>query len=175
MLRHDTFAKQGREAFPEAAYLAPEGFSKRGGVYDRACFCPPPAEWGNESRGHQGWTACPAMEEHAVSCTGPSRTLIVADLLFNFGPDAPVVDAAADAGWRSGKKHDPGMARSMRMSVKDDGALRRSLAAVKAAWDFDRIIVGHGEPSRHRRQTPLRRRPCVRRAIEKSFRPGRTS
>ena len=31
MLRHDTFAKRGREVFPEAVYLAPEGFSQRVG------------------------------------------------------------------------------------------------------------------------------------------------
>ena len=36
------------------------------------------------------------------------------------------------------------MARSVRMTVKDAAALRRSLAEIEA-WDFDRIIVGHGE------------------------------
>ena len=82
------------------------------------------------------------MEEHAVYHRR-SRTLIVADLLFNFGPDAPLWTRLLMLG-AVGRKHDPGMARSMRMTVKDDAALRRSLAAVEA-WDFDRIIVGHGE------------------------------
>ena len=141
MLRHDTFAKRGRETFPDATYLAPEGFSKRVG-FATGPLLPVPTEWGGEIEIIR-LDGVPIMEEHAVFHR-PSRTLIVADLLFNFGPDAPA--------WTRllmrlavGAKHDPGMARSMRMTVKDDGALRRSLAAVEA-WDFDRIIVGHGDP-----------------------------
>ncbi len=136
MLRHDTFAKRGKEAFPEAIYLAPAGFSVPAGP-----LLPPPPEWGNEIE-IKRIEGVPSMEEHAVFHR-PSRTLIVADLLFNFGPDAPA--------WTRflmlvavGKKHDPGMARSMRMTVKDDAALRRSLAEIET-WDFDRIIVGHGD------------------------------
>ena len=141
MLRHDTFAKRGKEAFPDATYLAPEGFSKLAG-FPTGPLLPTPAEWGNEIEVIR-LDGVPSMEEHAVFHR-PSRTLIVADLLFNFGPDAPwwtrflMVLAV-------GKKHDPGMARSMRMTVKDKAALRQSLAAVEA-WDFDRIIVGHGDP-----------------------------
>ena len=141
MLRHDTFAKQGKEAFPDATYLAPEGFSKLAG-FPTGPLLPAPAEWGDEMEVLR-LDGVPSMEEHAVFHR-PSRTLIVADLLFNFGPDAPL--------WTRllmrlavGAKHDPGMARSMRMTAKDTTALRRSLAAVEA-WDFDRIIVGHGDP-----------------------------
>ena len=140
MLRHDTFAKRGKEVFPDAAYLAPEGFSKTAGV-PTGPLLPPPPEWAGEIEVLRV-DGVPGMEEHAVFHR-PSRTLIVADLLFNFGADAPA--------WTRllmlvavGKKHDPGMARSVRMTVKDDAALRRSLAAI-GAWDFDRIIVGHGD------------------------------
>ena len=140
MLRHDTFAKRGKEVFPDATYLAPEGFSKLVG-FSTGPLLPAPAEWGDEIQVKRV-EGVPSMEEHAVFHRA-SRTLIVADLLFNFGPDAPawtrfLMLAAV------GRKHDPGMARSMRMTVKDDAALRRSLAAIEA-WDFDRIIVGHGE------------------------------
>ena len=73
----------------------------------------------------------------------PSRTLIVADLFFNFGPEAPAWTRFLM--WLAvGKKHDPGMARSMRLTAKDKPALKRSLDAMMS-WDFDRIIVGHGE------------------------------
>ena len=82
------------------------------------------------------------MEEHAVFHR-PSRTLIVADLLFNFGPHSPA--------WTRflmllaiGAKHDPGMSRPLRMAVKDKAAFRQSLATIES-WDFDRIIVGHGD------------------------------
>ena len=37
------------------------------------------------------------------------------------------------------------MARSMRLTVKNKGALRSSLARMME-WDFDRLIVGHGDP-----------------------------
>ncbi len=140
MLRHDTFAKQGRETFPGIPYLAPAGFSKLVGFPTEA-LVPAPAEWGDEVEILR-LEGVPSMEEHAVFHR-PSRTLIVADLFFNFGPQAPV--------WTRflmllavGKKHDPGMARSMRLTVKDKPALRRSLKAIMA-WDFDRVIVGHGE------------------------------
>ena len=62
--------------------------------------------------------------------------------MFDFGPDAPT--------WTHvmmflavGAKHDPGMARSMRLTVNDKAALRSSLARMMT-WDFDRLIVGHG-------------------------------
>ena len=84
----------------------------------------------------------PSMREHLVFHRS-SRTLIVADLLFNFGPDTPawtlfLVLCAV------GSKHNPGMSRPFRMAVKDKAAFQRSLEALKK-WDFDRIIVGHGE------------------------------
>ena len=47
MLRHDTFAKQGREAFPRIPFLAPEGFTE---VVDfpTELLIPAPAAWGDE-------------------------------------------------------------------------------------------------------------------------------
>jgi hypothetical protein len=84
----------------------------------------------------------PSMKEHVVFHP-LSRTLIVADLLFNFGPDTP--------GWTRfllrgavGARHHPGMSRRFRMAIKDKAAFQRSADAL-LAWDFDRIIVGHGE------------------------------
>lgn len=140
MLRHDTFARQGVEAFPGIPYLAPVGFSKSAGLPTQPLL-PKPAAWGDEVEVLR-LEGVPSMEEHAVFHR-PSRTLIVADLFFNFGSEAPA--------WTRflmllavGKKHDPGMARSMRLTARDKPALKRSLDAMMA-WDFDRIIVGHGE------------------------------
>ena len=82
MLRHDTFAKRGKEAFPDAVYLAPAGFSVPAGP-----LLPTPPEWGDEIEVKR-IDGVPSMEEHAVFHRR-SRRLIVADLLFNFGPDAP--------------------------------------------------------------------------------------
>ena len=140
MLRHDTFAKQGREAFPAATYLAPAGFSERVGFPTLPLVTQP--EWGDEVEVFL-LEGVPSMEEHVV-LHRPSRTLIVADLIFNFGADVSawthlLMNVAV------GAKHDPGMARSIRWTARDRGALRASLARMMA-WDFDRLIVGHGEP-----------------------------
>lgn len=139
MLRHDTFAKQSRAAFPEAAYLAPDGFSKVSGIETRPLL-PSPAAWGDELQVVR-LEGVPSMEEHAVF-HAPSRTLIVADLLFNFGTEASWWTHALLL-LAVGARHAPGVSRSFKFTLKDRPAFERSLAAVMA-WDFDRIIVGHG-------------------------------
>jgi hypothetical protein len=140
MLRHDTFSKRGREAFPGLPFLAPEGFSQVVG-FPTESLIPPPAAWGNEL-GVLRLEGVPSMEEHVVFHR-PSRTLIVADLLFNFGSNV--------SAWTRflvlcavGTKHHPGMSRPFRMAVKDKAAFERSVRALMQ-WDFDRIVAGHGE------------------------------
>lgn len=73
----------------------------------------------------------------------PTRTLIVADLVFNFAPSS---------GWKSfmrrmlmGVKASPDSARLYPMQIKDRAAYDRSVREL-LTWDFDRIIVGHDEP-----------------------------
>ncbi len=139
MARHDTFAKEGRAAFPEAVYLGPEGFSQTVGFPTQPLVNQP--GWGDEID-VMLLEGVPGMKEHVV-LHRPSRTLIVADLFFNFGPDAPAWTRALML-LAVGAKHDPGMARSMRLTVKDKAALRASLARMMA-WDFDRLVVGHGD------------------------------
>lgn len=140
MLRHDTFTKEALAAFPKIPYLGPAGYEQVVHVPVQPLF-PAPAAWGDELQVAR-LEGVPSMDEHAVF-HAPSRTLIVADLLFNFG---------ADASWWThlllslavGVKHNPGMSRSFKFTLKDRPAFQRSLAAV-LAWDFDRIIVGHGD------------------------------
>jgi hypothetical protein len=140
MLRHDTFAKHGREAFPNIPFLAPEGFSEVVG-FSTEPLIPAPTAWGDEVEVLR-LEGIPTMQEHLVFHR-TSRTLIVADLLFNFGPGT--------SAWTRflvlcavGSRHHPGMSRPFRMAVKDKAAFQRSIATL-TKWDFDRIIVGHGE------------------------------
>lgn len=139
MLRHETFAKEGRAAFPAAVFLGPAGFSKAAG-FPVQPLLPAPPEWGEELQVAR-LDGLPSMEEHAVF-HAPTRTLIVADLLFNRDP--------AESWWTrllmsvvAGRKDGPGVSRAVRLAVKDKAAFKRSLATIRA-WDFDRIIVGHG-------------------------------
>ena len=73
-----------------------------------------------------------------------SKTLIVADLLFNL---------QAEAGrWTlgfmramAGIREYPGMSRLFRFCIKDRSAFAASMREI-AALDFERIVVAHGEP-----------------------------
>jgi hypothetical protein len=114
-LQHDTFTKQGHEAFPNIPFLAPDGFSELVG-FSTEPLIPAPAAWGD---------------------------LIAADLLFNFGPDTSAWTRFL-ALCAVGSRHHPGMSRPFRMAVKDKAAFQRSVKAL-TRWNFDRIIVGHGE------------------------------
>ncbi|MEW6158408.1 MAG: DUF4336 domain-containing protein [Verrucomicrobiota bacterium] len=84
----------------------------------------------------------------------PSRTLIVADLLFHFSPDdqnllGKLFLKLNGLGCR------PGCSRLFRWFIRDRNAFKTSLDQI-FAWDFDRIIVGHGAIVRHGGKQALR-------------------
>lgn len=140
MLRHDTYAKEGRIAFPDVPFLAPEGFGQNQDFVTHA-IVPTPAEWGSELQALE-LQGVPSMRE-TVFFHAPTRTLIVADLVFNFPYNEPLwselmLKAAV------GSKHHPGMSRAFKFSIKDDQAFQQSIAHMMA-WNFDRVIVGHGD------------------------------
>lgn len=141
MLDHDTFAKAGRQAFPEATFLAPDGFSQRVG-FSCQPLVPAPPEWGQELEVLR-IEGAPAFSEH-VFFHRPSRTLIVADLIMNFEEVAsPWARLLVRAG--IGADHNPGTSRRLKLAIKDRPAFRASIAAM-LKWDFDRVVVGHGSP-----------------------------
>lgn len=72
----------------------------------------------------------------------PSRTLVLTDLAFNLPPGAR--NEARLFHWVMGAAGRFGPHRLVRALVKDRQALRRSIDRV-LAWDFDRVIVSHGE------------------------------
>ncbi|MDB6119705.1 MAG: hypothetical protein JWO08_3486 [Verrucomicrobiaceae bacterium] len=84
MLLHDTYARQGRDAFPGLPFLGPPGFSETVGFPTQELALAP-AEWQGEVEVLL-IDGAPMLKEHAVLHV-PSRTLIVADLVFNFSPE----------------------------------------------------------------------------------------
>jgi hypothetical protein len=68
MLRHDTFSKQGRQAFPGIPFLAPRGFSEVVG-FPTEPLIPAPANWGDELLILR-LEGIPSTQEHVVF-TGP--------------------------------------------------------------------------------------------------------
>lgn len=140
ILRHDTFAEEGRMAFLGVPYLAPEGFSELIG-FATTPIVPAPIEWDGELLALEIQGA-PEARDTALFHV-PSRTLILTELVFNFGSDEPIwtellLRAAV------GGDHHPGMSRPVKAGVKDEAAFRNSLATI-LGWDFDRVIVGHGD------------------------------
>lgn len=139
MLLHDTYAKEGRRIFPDIPFLGPPGFQEVV-KFPVEPLHPAPREW--EGEVETLWIrGAPKLEETAVIHL-PSRTLILADLIFNFSPD--------EKGWNrffhrhiAGFKRYPGMSRIFRLFIQDKDAFRESIDQLLAK-DFDRIIVGHG-------------------------------
>jgi hypothetical protein len=142
LLRHDTFAKEGRDAFPSARYLAPDGFSRNVGLSNESLI-PPPPEWADEIA-VASIEGAPQLGE-VVMLHRPSGTLIVADLIFNFGGQHDPWTRMFLWLATIGGKYDPGMTFPFKLAIKDEADFAESIREV-LAWDFDRLIVGHGIP-----------------------------
>ncbi|CAN5575793.1 hypothetical protein BH09VER1_BH09VER1_31710 [soil metagenome] len=140
MLRHDTFAREGRMAFPNLPYLAPSGFSLEAEC-STTPLLPAPIEWGDELLVLEV-LGMPEFKEY-LFFHPTSRTLIVADLAFNFGSHEPwwtelLLHAAI------GSEHHPGMSKPFKAAIVDEVAFRDSMRRM-LAWNFDRVVVGHGD------------------------------
>jgi hypothetical protein len=139
-LMHDTFAKEGRAAFPDLPYFAPDGFTKASGIPTEPLGSPP-SDWKDEIDvlkldGNR-------MNEHALFHRR-SATLVVADLFFSFPTET--------RGWaRFFVRHITrlprlfGMSVFFRMTIKDRQAFKSSMKAL-LQWNFERLVVAHREP-----------------------------
>lgn len=142
---HDTFAKEGREAFAEILYFVPPGFPKAEALNTTTLVCGKGVLPGDQ---HDDLEiieigGMPKIREHALYHR-PSKTLVVADLIFNLPSDV--------GNWTQlflratgGIKEFPGMSRLFRFMIKDRNAFRASIKTI-AALDFNRLIVAHGDP-----------------------------
>ena len=140
-LLHDTFAKEGRAAFPGLPYLAPTGFSEVTGVATQPLDVPP-SDWASEI---QVLRIEGTRKNEHVLFHRRSRTLVVADLFFSF--------PAETRGWprffaRRIMGLPPslfGVSRFFRMLITDKDAFERSISRM-LEWDFERVVVAHREP-----------------------------
>lgn len=139
MLLHDTYAQEGRRLFPDLPFLGPPGFSEVV-KFPALPLLPASAAWGGEVAIFP-IEGAPMLKEHAF-LHRPSRTLIVADLVFNFSEH--------ERGWNrffhrhiAGFKRYPGMSRIFKLCIRDRAAFQASMTPI-LQQDFDRLIVGHG-------------------------------
>lgn len=137
---HDSYARPGRAAFPDAIYLAPEAFPRRAEL-NAAPLLPAHAEWEGEIEVLR-LEGMPQVQEHAILHV-PTRTLIVGDLLFRFGADASALTKFILRYLMRLPKLS-GMSLAFRFMIRDRAAFLHSIARL-LEWDFDRVIVGHGE------------------------------
>ena len=139
---HHLFLGEYVKAFPDAALCGAPGLAeKRPDLPFRHVLggAPPP-----------GWPACvklqlvegsPLMNEVAL-LHAPSRTLVLSDLVFNVRPGAS--NRAPLFHWLVGATGRFGPHRLIRLFIRDRAAARRSLDRI-LAWDFDRVVMSHGE------------------------------
>ncbi|MBX3735646.1 MAG: hypothetical protein KF715_03065 [Candidatus Didemnitutus sp.] len=137
---HDLFFPDYFEAFPSARFLGNRGViteHPNWPLHEIAADTPELAGFGSLLL-----AGMPKMDEQ-IFLHRASRTLIVADALFNVPPPAGLlarlVGSLADIGGGV-----PRQSRFGRINVKDRAAFTAALREI-ATWDFDRIVPGHGE------------------------------
>jgi hypothetical protein len=138
---HDTYLEGWLPKFPAARFHAPRAFHKvlpGFKVTDPLADTPPPA-WSGVIDQHvvQGM---PRLHE-VVFFHRASRSLIIADLAFNLGPDMPVLSKALLKLNGCYCRFAP--SRMVKGIIRDRAALRASIDRI-LQWDFTRIIVSHG-------------------------------
>ena len=139
---HHLFLGDYVQAFPEAKLCGAPGLAeKRPDLsFDYVLGGAPPPGWPAQVA-FQLVAGAPLMNEVALLHV-PSRTLILTDLAFNVVPGPS--NRARFFHWLVGATGRFGPHRLVKLGFRDKRALRESIDRI-LAWDFDRIVVSHGE------------------------------
>jgi len=139
---HHLYAGEVAKAYPGARlWVAPGLPEKRPDLaFEAVLGDEAPAEWRGELE--QCFFAGRPYENEVAFFHPASRTLVTCDLAFNFGPSAPLatrllMGAIRSYGRLGPTKLDP-------LLIRDRRAARESLERI-LGWDFDRVIVAHGD------------------------------
>jgi hypothetical protein len=141
-LVHHLFLGDYASACPEAELWGAPGLAekRRDLRFERVLDGAAPPEWAGRVR-YRLFEGAPRINE-VVFLHEPSRTLLLADLAFNVQPGAKnrakIFHRLVAADRRFGPH------RILRAVIRDRDAARRSLADI-LAWDFDRVVVTHGD------------------------------
>jgi hypothetical protein len=139
---HHLHAGEVAEIYPEARlWVAPGLERKRPDLAFVAILGDEaPVEWRTDVE--QVFFRGRPYENEVVFFHRPSRTLVICDLAFNFGPRAAaptrfLMRMMRSYGYFGPSKLDP-------LLIRDRRAARESLERI-LAWDFDRVILAHGD------------------------------
>ena len=139
---HHFFVGDYLAGYPQAQVYAAPGLAEKrrdvqfhGPLGDEA-----PAEWHGQIEQHL-FRGAPYINE-VVFFHPATRTLLLTDLAFNVAADRTAKARAFY--WLVGAAGRFGPHRMMRLLIRNRRAARSSLDAI-LRWDFDRVIVTHGE------------------------------
>jgi hypothetical protein len=139
---HHLYAGDVKRVYPDARlWVAPGLERKRPDLaFEAILGDEAPAEWRGEV--DQAFFRGRPYENEVAFFHRASRTLLLCDLAFNFGPSSPaptrlLMKLLRSYGRLAPSKLDPFLIRDRRAAQE---SLRRILA-----WDFDRIVVAHGD------------------------------
>ena len=139
---HHLHAGEVARAYPGARLWVAPGLERKRPdlVFEAVLGDEAPAQWRDEL--DQVFFRGRPYENEVVFLHRASRTLVLCDLAFNFGPRAAaptrwLMKLIRSYGRLGPSKLDP-------LLIRDRSAARRSLERI-LAWDFDRIVLAHGE------------------------------
>ena len=139
---HHLYAGKVAEAYPGARLWVAPGLERKRPdlVYVGVLGDEAPAEWKDEV--DQVFFRGRPYENEVVFLHRASRTLIMCDLAFNFGPRAAAPTRLLMRLLRSYGRFGP--SKLDPLFIRDRWAARQSLERI-LAWDFDRVVVAHGD------------------------------
>lgn len=140
-LWHDECLREFQAEHPDALFHAAPGLAeqKRDVRFGAELSDIPHPDWAGVLEQHLV-RGMPAMNE-IVFHHRPSRSLILADLAFNLGPEGPRWFAWMMRAYGAWGRFGP--TRLEKLMMRDRAAVRASLDRI-LEWDFQRVIVGHG-------------------------------
>jgi hypothetical protein len=143
---HHLFLGDYVRAYPSAELCGASGLAekRRDLQFQRVLDDRPVADWGDQVL-HHPFAGAPTVNE-VVFLHRRSRTLLLTDLAFNVQPGER--NQARIFHWLVGATGRFGPHRILRAAIRDREAARSSLATI-LAWDFDRVIVTHGDVLDH--------------------------
>lgn len=141
-LVHHFHLADWQAAYPESVLCGAPGLAEKRSDLPFSLRLPEeaPQEWHATLRATL-FEGAPFMNE-VVFLHQPSRTLILTDLAFNRPPGTP--DGAPVFHRLVGARDRFGPHRIVRFGIRDRAAAQKTVERI-LAWDFDRIIVSHGE------------------------------
>ncbi|THE64940.1 DUF4336 domain-containing protein [Salinadaptatus halalkaliphilus] len=136
------YMEQYRAAYPDAELLAAPGLEARRPdlVFDQQVGDIPDPRWAPDIdhvvvAGHRWITELAYFHRR-------SRTVILGDIGFHIGPSSPLQTRLVARGLRVYKRIGPPI--EFRYTIANERSFRRAIRDV-LAWEFDRVVPGHGE------------------------------